>query len=875
MMLGPGTRLGPYEILSALGAGGMGEVYRARDSRLNRDVAIKVMPAMSSSDPERLARFEQEARAAAVLSHPNILAVYDIGTHNGAPYIVSELLDGETLRERLRRGPVPTRKAVEYALQIAHGLVAAHAKAIVHRDLKPENIFITTDGHVKILDFGLAKLTEQDPTLSGSVLPTTPPRTMIGVVLGTIGYMAPEQVRGVAADHRADIFAFGAVLYEMLSGRRAFVGETPMDTMTAILKEEPADLRTVSDIPVGLERIVNRCLEKNPAARFQTASDLAFALDGLSTQSRTSVAKVGEEHRRWGLWSAIFVVSLAGIAAGAVIATRSMRSTDSGLPEMRLEVVTPDVTANSPLGLAISISPDGQTLVFPMVSGGKAMLWRRSLKDETAEPVRGTENGTDPFWSPDGRSLGFFADQKLKRVDLATNAVQTLADAPALLGGSWSRDGVIIAPLSNAAPLYRIAASGGQPVQLTRLQPMQAGHRFPAFLPDGRHFLFFGNGAPSARGIFLGSLDSPEVRRLAQSDSQAVFWPPDYLVFARQEALVAQHLDLQRLELTGEPVIVAPRVAQQPAGLFAAVAVSASAVGPLVYRVPDEQSRQLKWVDRSGKEMSALGQPEVRIANPRLSADGASVAAGRSVGWNDDIWVMDTARSTWRRLTSDDEPENRPVWSPDGTRLAFESYRKGVYDLYVKPIGGGTEEVLLESPENKNVYDWSPDGRFILYTVQNAKTASDLWALPLDTRKPFVLVQSEFNETDGRFSPDSRWIAYESNETGRGEVYVRPFPGPGRSWQISANGAAPATPQWRADGREIYYESLDNRLMAVPIAVQSQFPSVNVGTPSALFRMSPAPFNASPDGQRFLIDTPVGEPSVPSITVLLNWHGGR
>ena len=382
------------------------------------------------------------------------------------------------------------------------------------------------------------------------------------------------------------------------------------------------------------------------------------------------------------------------------------------------------------------------------------------------------------------------------------------------------QDGVILAALANATPLYRIPAGGGQPVQATRLQSSQAGHRFPAFLPDGRHFLFFGNGIRSVRGVYIGSLDSTESRRIAETDSAAVFWPPDYVVFARQDALFAQHFDLQRLQLVGEPAIVTARVAQNPGGNFAAVAVSASAAGPLVYRAPATQLRQLKWFDRSGKEIGVVGEPDsLPRGNLRLSPDGGSLAMSRTVNGNDDVWVMDTARGTSRRFTSDEAPDAGPVWSPDGSRIAFVSYRKGLYDLYQKAISAGTEEVLLESNENKNPFDWSSDGRFILYAVQSAKTARDLWALPLDgARKPFVVVQSEFEEVNGRFSPDGHWVAYTSNETGRNEIYVRPFPGPGRSWQVSANGGNNV--QWRRDGREVFYLSLDNRLMAVPVTLQ-------------------------------------------------------
>ena len=877
MSLGPGTRLGPYEIVAAIGVGGMGEVYRARDARLQRDVAIKVLPTGLSPDPDRLARFEQEARAAAALNHPNILAVYDVGQHDGVPYLATELLEGDTLRAPLNGGALPVRKAIEYAVQIAKGLAAAHDKGIVHRDLKPENIFVTSDERVKVLDFGLAKLTEPEPAFAGiTALPTTPPHTLPGIVLGTIGYMSPEQVRGVVADHRSDIFALGAIVYEMLAGRRAFSGEMPMDAMTAIMKEDPKPLPLAErNIPPALERIVMRCLEKSPAARFKSADDLAFALESFSTQSGATAALKDPTLRTRGsriAWVATGAFAVAA-AAMAVPALRYFRAAVTDPSEMRLEIAT------SSLGQNFSISPDGRTVAF--VTGGlaattdKNQLWLRQLQSETARPIAGTENAAPapPAWSPDSRAVVFFADQKLKRIDIATGAVQTLADAPAWFGASWSADGVIVASLGNTSPLYRLPAAGGQQVPATRLSPQQTGHRYPVFLPDGRHFLFFGNGAPAVRGVYVGSIDSTDTHRIVETESRAEFWPPDYIVFARQEALVAQHLDLRRLEVVGQPVVIAPRVWQNPGGNFAGVAVSASVAGPLVYRLPESQLRQLRWLDRSGKEIGTVGEPDTaRKGIDRLSPDGASYAIVRSVNGSEDLWLMDTARGTLRRLTSD-ALDARPIWSPDGSHIAYESFRNGKGDFYQRALSGSTDEVLLESDENKNIFDWSPDGRFILYASQNPKTGNDLWALPLDgDRKPFVVVQTEFEEFDGHFSPDGRWIAYRSSETGRSEIYVRPFPGSGRSWQVSANGGI--EPAWRRDGREIFYRGLDGGVVAVSIVSQTQPAAVTAGTPVVLFR-APGSVVPSPDGQRFLADTPVGEASNPPITVLLNWHGGK
>ncbi len=877
MSLPSGARLGPYDIVAPLGAGGMGEVYRARDTRLGRDVALKVLPSGFSADPERLQRFEQEARAAAALNHPNILAVHDIGTYDAAPYIVSELLEGETLRERLAGGPLPVRKAIEYAVQVAHGLAAAHEKGIVHRDVKPENVFVTTDGHIKILDFGLAKLTEAEPALAGATaLPTTPPNTIPGVVLGTIGYMSPEQVRGLAADHRSDIFALGAVLYEMVSGQRAFHGETAMDTMMAIAKEDPPDLPAADrHVPPALERIIDRCLEKNPAARFQSTRDLAFALEGLSARSNSAaLAAMPARHSRERLgWMVAAAASAAFVVALALGATGYLaRTSPAEAPEMRLQIATP--RGSDPTSFAIS--PDGRKLVFHATTNGQSQLWLRPLGPGKAEPLAGTDGvlsnaQPQPFWSPDSQSIGFFTGPQLKRIDIASGVVRVLANAPLPRGGTWNADGTILFAPAGTGPLYRVSASGGPATEATHVEPpRQTGHRFPRFLPDGRHFLFFAVGTPENQGVFVGSLDSGDVRRVVETDSAATFAPPNFLLFGRQGILLGQRMDLDSLELRGEPLPVAARVAMRPP--IAAVALSSSSSGPIAYR-PDAGRRQLLWLDRSGQQIGTLGPSDAdQSGQIRLSPDGRTVALRRTVSANTDVWMIDTGRGVLARLTSNPGSEGNPIWSPDGRRVAFTSDRDGsLDDLYEKSIDdSATETLLLATSEFKTSNDWSPDGRFILFVTQSEKTGSDLWVLPMfGDRRPSPVVQTAFLENNGRFSPDGRWVAYQSNESGRREVYVQPFPGTGGKSRVSTDGGT--SPQRRGDGRELFYLSPDNVLMGVPVTVKGS--TVEAGTPAALFSLSPgSEYAASPDGQRFLVNTLVEDPA--PITVLLNWKAG-
>ncbi len=860
----------------------MGEVYKAHDPRLGREVAIKVLPSAFSADPERLHRFEQEARAAAALNHPNILAVHDIGQHDGAPYIVSELLEGETLRERLHGGALPVRKAVEYAVQIAHGLAAAHEKGITHRDLKPENIFVTSDERVKILDFGLAKLTQAEPSMAGaSELPTTPPNTLPGVVLGTIGYMAPEQVRGLTADHRSDIFAFGAILYEMLSGRRAFRGDTTADTMTAILKEDPPDLATSErHIPPALARIADHCLEKSPTARFKSADDLAFALEALSAHSGANEATISatvtpKRKRRERLAWALVAVAVLAVGVLAVPVTLYVRRAEAEPVVTRFDVVTPPTSD----AFSFALSPDGRQLVFVATAEGGSRLWLRPLDQVTARALAGTEDASMPFWSPDGRAIGFFADGKLKRLDLAGGALQVLADTPQGRGGTWNRDGVIVFGTANSG-LMRVTATGGIPVPVTRRTSGQDSHRFPQFLPDDRRVLFTSElGQPDTNGVYLASLDGGEPTRVLAEAVPAAYVPPGYLLWVRQGALFVQRFDAARATMGGEPVVVAQGVE----------GFSESA-GVLAHRADVSNRRQLVSVDRMGKELGVVGAPdEAVLASPDLASDGQRVAVSRIVQGNGDVWLIDIGRGLASRFTFNAVIESRPVWSPDGSRVVFGSERiAGVHDLFEKPTSGVTDEQpLLVTPQDKAALDWTPDGRVLLYSTQDPKTASDLWALPLiGERKPFPVVNTSFDEIAGQLSPDGRWLAYASNESGRYEIYLRPFPEPGGKWQISTTGGI--QPRWRRDGQELFYVAPDTRLMAAPIRPASAARTVETGTPVALFPTrlassggaifatgfaSRAQYAVAADG-RFLMNVAVEGATASPITIVLNWAAG-
>ena len=914
MPLSVGARLGPYEIAGFVGAGGMGEVYRARDPRLGRDVAIKVLPPAFSADPDRLHRFEQEARAAAALNHPNILAVYDIGQHDNAPYIVSELLEGETLRERLgqapatsrgvgvpasEQNPLSVRNAVDYAVQVCRGLAAAHEKGITHRDLKPENLFLTTDGRVKILDFGLAKLTEA-ALADSSAVPTAAPDTLPGLMLGTVGYMAPEQVRGADADHRADIFAFGAILYEMLSGHRAFRGATTVDTISAILKEDPPELPMAArHIPPGLVRIIDRCLKKSPSARFQTASDLAFALEALSSPAdraevsgaiATVPVRRSRERLAWTLVAVFAVVLVAVLALGAL---RYLQRAPTDTRVYRSSILPPANTGISDTAVVarrLALSPDGRRLAFTAAgSDGRVLLWVRPLDGLVAEPLAGTEGAFGPFWSPDSRFLGFFAaDGKLKKIDAAGGPPETLCDFSAQpAGATWNRDDVILFATmvgSESGSIRRVSASGGASSIVATPDPEsgETEYWFPFFLPDGQHFLYLALGAPlRPLGIYVASLNSKERKLLVRGGSN-VQYAQGYLIFPRETTLMAQAFDVGGLELRGDAVpIVEPVLISGTLGVGGGTgAFSVSDTGVLAYQAGSGEPRgQLTWFDRTGKQIGVLGD-QGAYTDVAMSPDGTRVAVSLfdPTSRSRDIWVYDVVRGGRTRFTFDPADDLTSWWSADGGQVIFNSSRKGRLDLYHKSSSGaGADDVFVEEGNfDKYPYGWTPDGRFFLYAsgLSTPGTGNDLWVLPtFGDRKPFVFLKTPFNEGFARFSPDGRWVAYVSNESRRNEVYVTPFPTPSGKWQISTTGGG--LPRWRRDGKEIFYVASNNELMTVE--VNGQGAGLEVGAARPLFQTRPGGaryiYDVSADGQRFLVNTAVEEQQTPSppITVVVNW----
>lgn len=888
MSLAAGTKLGRYEIRSQIGEGGMGEVYLAEDTKLNRKVAVKVLPTAFSQDAERLRRFEQEAQAASALNHPNILVVYDVGTHDGSPYVVSELLEGETLRQRTSGASLAQRRVIDYALQVAHGLAAAHDKGIVHRDLKPENLFVTRDGRIKILDFGLAKLTgAADTELSQTSIPTRRVDTDPGKVMGTVGYMSPEQVRGRQADHRSDIFSLGVILYEMLSGKRAFRGDSAVETMNAILKEDPPELsQTNQNIAPALERVVDHCLEKNPEERFQSARDLAFALEalsgstGVSTQTAIAPALAPQWIRRHALtgWIAATVAILLAIIAFAFLYFRSAPTNES--QATRFYVFPPETTTIS--AASDFISPDGRRLIFSAVSKeGKRQLWIQPLDSLNAQPVPGTEDGLVAFWSPDSRFIGFFAGGKLKKLEASGGPATTLADAASAHGGAWSREGVILFGPTAGGPLYRISNNGGPATPVTTLDATrnETIHSWPHFLPDGRHFLYLARSAVREKsGIYVASIDSKESKFLISADSMPTYAPPGYIFFVRERTLMAQPFDVVKLEMTGDQFPIVEQVGLNPGngrGLFAV-----SDNGVLVYRAQGVFSAQLTWLDRAGKQIAQVGTPG-QIVSLTLSPDDKRVVATRldSQTGATDLWLIEQERET--RFTFDPANDGSPVWSPDGSQVAFNSSRSGSIDLYVKPASGAAnEELLWKSSNAKAPHDWSADGRYILYGELD-KTNVDLWVLPLfGDRKPFLFLQTPFNENQGRFSPNGRWVAYTSTESGPAQVYVRPFPPAGGQWMVSTAGGS--QPRWRADGKELFYLGPDRKLMSVDVKEDGN--TFTAGSPRNLFEtrifipaggfVGASLYDVTRDGQRFLVITPIEEPSPSPLTVVLNWTAG-
>ncbi len=813
----------------------MGQVWRATDTTLGRQVAIKILPDAFAADPERLARFEREARTLALLNHPHIAAIYAVEKSGGTLALVMELVEGDDLSQRIarlrapgasaRQAGIPLDEALPIAKQIAEALEAAHEQGIIHRDLKPANIKVRADGTVKVLDFGLAKAmapaAASSPEAMNSPTITSPAMTQAGMILGTAAYMAPEQARGKVVDKRADIWAFGAVLYEMLTGARAFGGEDIADTLGNVMKVEPNWQRLPASMPPRVGQVMRACLQKNPKQRMGDVQSVRLALEGAFEAAAAETTAVAPSSSGRRLAWVVAAIAVMGMAALALPAVRHLLETSP--PETRTEIVTP--ATDQPASFALA--PDGRQIVFVASGDGASRLWVRSLATAAVQPLAGTEGATWPFWSPDGRSLGFFSGGALKRLDLGGGAPQTLAPVPVGSGGTWSADGVIVFAPSLTTALRRVSATGGAVTDVTTLGPQQAGHGTPFFLPDGRRFLFAAVGGPDVTGIYLGSLDGSPAIRLAPDAS-----PPQYLTAATGEpasdngwllraqgkALVAQRLDLDRSALVGDPVMLADLV--QDSGPSSTAGWSVAAPGLLAYRPGTLRQRQLTWVDRSGTVQGTVGEPDDSLIQPRVSPDGRRVAVSRTVGGNADLWLLDGARMS--RLTFDPSLEVSPVWSPDGTRIVFGSARTGALDLYqTRTNGSGGEERIVASDLAMAPSSWSPDGRFLLYTHIDPQSYTDLWVVPMaGDHTPSVFLQTPFREANCAFSPDGRWVAYQSNESGRMEIYVRPFvpPSPPASadkpgatvtpapsaagqWQVSTAGGI--IPAWRPDGKEL------------------------------------------------------------------------
>ncbi|MGQ0720747.1 MAG: protein kinase domain-containing protein [Candidatus Eiseniibacteriota bacterium] len=880
MRLAVGNRLGPYEIRAALGAGGMGEVYRARDTKLHRDVALKILPEPFATDPDRLARFQREAQLLASVNHPQIASIYGFEEADGVRALVLELVEGPTLADRIAQGPLPLDEALPVARQITEALDAAHAVGIIHRDLKPANIKLRPDGAVKVLDFGLAKALEpasRDADSSQSPTMTSPAMTQMGVILGTAAYMSPEQAKGRAADKRSDIWAFGCVLFEMLTGHRAFQGEDVADTLALVLRSEPAWGLLPPGTPPSIRRLLRRGLEKDRKRRLADAADARLELEESATESAAAGAAVEPPRSSWRisvrngfLWA----------AAGALLATsiwfaRGMlvEETPDDTSVIRSSILLPGRLGSrwgGTLGPNLALSPDGRRLAFVATdASGRHQLWLRDLDGTAARPLPDTDEGTSPFWSPDGRWLAFVAGGRLRKLNPSGGPAVTLCES-ALAGGTWSRDDVILFTHSGTQTLAQVHAAGGAPSLLTELESEEYRHANPYFLPDGRHFLYVTIGLMEQVAVYVASLDSQERTRLSV-DAEFVQVAGGSLLFVRGSTLMAQPFDERRRALVGAAVPISEHLRMDYSwrGRY----FSVSPAGLLVFQEDPSPGFELVWFDREGRRLGTLGEP-TDYMDVSLSPDGgrALVSIGEPGTTNRDLWIFDVARGLRTRFTTSPAAETHSIWSPDGSRIVFDSMRKGHRDMYQKAANGtGDEELLFEDEFDKNPVSWSPDGRSILYIRRNAGTVN-LWVLPLEgDRKPFPFRESPFFEVPGAFSPDGRWVAYGSTESGRTEIYVSPFPGPGEKVQVSPGGGF--NPKWRRGGNEIFYLSPDNKLMVASVVASAE--RFHVGEVKPLFELPKVgpriTHDVSADGQRVLAVMRKPEAGSSPLTLVINW----
>jgi len=874
MLLAPGTKLGPYEIGIPLGAGGMGEVYRAKDTRLDRAVAIKILPAEFASDPVRKQRFEREAKTISNLNHPHICVLYDVGHQDGTDYLVMECVEGETLAKRLEKGPLPLEQVLKYGAQIADALDKAHRSGVVHRDLKPGNIMLTPTG-TKLLDFGLAK--PAAPILTGATLTAATPRSPMteeGMVVGTFQYMSPEQVEDKELDGRSDIFSLGAVLYEMVTGRRAFEGKSQLSVASAILEKEPEPITAMKPMtPLVLDHAIRKCLAKLPDDRWQSVSDLASELKWITESGGhaavgAALPRITTQFKGRLGWFVACASTLA-LLAFAIWSRTSKPSEQTMYFPAPMTVPARD----------IAVSPNGHTVavVAYLESARNNVIWIYDVGSPAARNLADTTGATFPFWSPDGRTVAFFADGKLKKLDLSGGPVQTICDAPSGRGGTWNKDGIIVftpdARLGGG--LYRVPASAGTPVLISSPDRTRAedSHRYPMFLPDGKHFLYMTpsfSGQKGVDAIFVGSLDSNEKHFVVEADANAAY-AAGYLLFYRDKTLLAQPFDLKRFSVSGAPTTILTDIQNILPVKWVVFGVSDSGVLAAQTGSAVNLSQPL-WFDRKGRELGAAGQPAV-YGNVSLAPNGREVAANKSdsLSLNTDIWIYDLPRETAKRLTFNTAFLAAPIWSPDASRLVYFSNQTHGNDLYLKESDGAHEEkLILHTDFDQFANDWSRDAKCILYT-----RSSELWVLTYPELKSSLFLKSPFIVAGGQFSPNGKWVAYASNETGRWEIYVTSFPEARGKWQVSSGGGEQA--RWRADGKELFFLSADNTMTAAPVTTETKFDS---GTPIALFRAAPRlptssrdqfVYDVSKDGQRFLILTQVKQAGTPPMTVVLNW----
>ncbi|HEX6850819.1 MAG TPA: protein kinase [Candidatus Polarisedimenticolaceae bacterium] len=890
MSLSAGTRLGPYEIVAPIGAGGMGEVYRARDTRLGREVAVKVLPADFAANPELKERFEREAQTISQLSHPHVCSLFDVGHEGGLDFLVMELIEGESLGDRLRRGPLAIEQVLRHGIEIASALDAAHRRGIVHRDLKPGNVMLTKSG-AKLLDFGLAK---SGPLVTGgSTAPASPdsptmhkPLTEAGTILGTFQYMAPEQLEGLEADARTDIFAFGALLYEMATGRAAFEGKTRTSLIAAIVSGSPQPLSAVAPLtPPALDHLIKKCLEKDPDDRWQTTRDLADQLRFLvAAGSRAGEAAPIAAKRK--VRTRLAWTFHAVTAAVAILATAAVMQSRVAPPRVvRSSLLPPDGTRFEVTSGVGTLSPDGRRIAFIARNAeAKDVLWVRALDALTAQPLAGTEGATHPFWSPDSRFLGFFAGGKLKKIDSNGGPPQALADAAAGRGGSWSTDGTIVFTPSTSDPIYKVPAGGGTPVPVTALDAAdgEISHRHPDFLGDGVHFLFLSEGRQEREGsqdgflLYVGSTASKERKRLIGTNASARYAPSGHVLFLRDRTLLAQRLDEAKLELVGEAVPVAENMGRTSRW---ETPCSVSDDGLLAFQAGATSTlSQLAWVDREGRELGNAGKPG-DYRGIALSHDGrrVAVAALDPKSQKSDIWVLDLERGTSTRLTFDAGDESTPTWSPDDRWVYFTSNRQGRGDVYRKSSSGtGADELVYADPETTLLHAFTADGKTATLMTNNVgrRTLWDISLLDVASGKARPFLETPFNELVPVISPDGRWLAYFSNESGQNEVYVQALGAEGGKWQISTEGGT--RPRFTRDGTEIVYQSSDDKLMVASLRTAPEF---SASVPRRLVdpRLRQAVgmhYDLAPDGRRILVNRPVEQQDVEPVTLVQHWTEG-